>query len=93
MAAFYMRLRFTLTEGRSIGPPLLAVPYSALVRVLEVPRHHRGDLRALGICARRDTVIADAVHDALLRRPKTRILRVSADCSRVRKAQRTANRR
>jgi len=48
-------------EGRSIGPPLFAVPYSVLTYVLEVSRHHGGDLRALGIVLRRNTVISHAV--------------------------------
>ena len=40
------------------------------LQVLEVSCHHRGDLRALSIRARHDALAADAVHNAVLRRPK-----------------------
>lgn len=65
---------------------------SILARDSQVTRQHRGDLRALRERGRGGKVTADAVEDAVLRRPEQRAPRVLAHSVRVVEAQRAADR-
>ena len=62
-----------------------------LLCVLDEPRHHGGDLRALGIVLRRNKIVANAVEDAVLHRPEQCVLRIAADVVHVREVQLTAD--
>ena len=62
-----------------------------LLCVLDKPRHHGGDLRALGVCRRHNAPIRIAVEDAVLRRPNEGILCVIAHAARIGERQGAAH--